>query len=154
MPAPAVVIPPITGFCIAALKPLGPVQLHELALRALAVSVSVPPSQTGFGVTVAETDVGIVRTVTEAVVTGADDPHALPAVNVYKPEPAVAIVEIKGFCSVDVKPLGPAQFHVIAPLAFPFNVSVPPAQSGLGVAVAETADGTGQVEQNMDCQIP
>jgi hypothetical protein len=58
VPAPAVVIPLIEGFCNVEEKPLGPLQLHELTPVPLPDKDNVFPAQTGLRVAPALTPEG------------------------------------------------------------------------------------------------
>ena len=49
---------------------------------------------------------------------------------------------MEGLCKVEVKLLGPAQLHAVAPVAPPVNDNVEPAQIGFGEADAVTPVGT------------
>ena len=69
------------GLCWVLVKLLGPDHDHEVAPVAAPVRVSVEPEHTGFGDAVALTDVGVVFTVTTAVVA-VTVPHELIADNV------------------------------------------------------------------------
>ena len=74
------VIPLIVGFCKVEVKPLGPLQFHEVAPVALPDKDNVAPAQTGLGLADADTPVGAVSTVTAIVAV--DEPQALLAIRV------------------------------------------------------------------------
>ena len=57
------------------------------------------------------------------------------------PAPTVVILAMVGLCKVEVKPLGPVQFQLVALVAPPVNVKVLPSQIGLGAADAVTLVG-------------
>lgn len=60
---------------------------------------------------------------------------------------------IVGFCKVEEKELGPVQAHEVALVAVPIRVKALPSQMGLGVAEAETPDGTVQPIQPKATQV-
>ena len=95
----------IVGFCTFEVKPFGPVHEYVAPATVVAVSEIVPPSQYGpplFAVGV----LGIGLTVT--VVVPAFDVHPFTvAVTEYVPLAAVVAPEMVGFCTFEVKPLGP-----------------------------------------------
>ena len=72
----------MVGLCKLEVKPLGPVQLQEVASVALPVNVKSLPSHIGFGSAKTVTAVGIVFTVTDDVFTAVADPQVLLAVKV------------------------------------------------------------------------
>ena len=57
-----------------------------------------------------------------------------------------------GLCRVEVKPLGPVQFHAITFVPPPVKIKVLPSQIGLGAAEALTAVGTVQSMQPKSTQ--
>lgn len=104
MPAFAIVIPAIVGFCWVEENEL-PLQLKLVPLLT-AERLSVLPSQTGpllEAVSVSE------ALITTGVVAVAMQPFELVAVTVYVPAIAVVTLGRDGFCWVDEKPEGPAQ---------------------------------------------
>ena len=70
------------GFCNEEVKPLGPVQLQEVALVAVPNKFNVPPTQTGLLVFAVTTEGTAVFTITDAVLAAAAAPQTLLAVSV------------------------------------------------------------------------
>ena len=114
---------------------------------ALLLLVHVPPEAgERFMVDPTHTDVpaltaGLGFTSTFAVFTTEAEPQALVAVREYTPASAFDILVIDGFCSEEVNPFGPVHDHDDAPDALPVKLSVPPSQTGLGFADADTRVG-------------
>lgn len=73
-------------FCVDAVKPSGPVQLKDVAPVAIPVNVMVLPSQAGFGLTDAETDVGTV------VIVIADETNSAFPLTVGLPHAALVVL--------------------------------------------------------------
>ena len=128
------------GFCMADVKPEGPLQVHSVAPLELALSVAVPPTHTG-PLFVAPVDDGTGFTVTVVVYTvvGAHPDPVLLTVSEYVP---VTVGVIAGFCNADVKPVGPFQLHAVASLELALNVADEPRHIG-PLLLAPVDDGTG-----------
>jgi hypothetical protein len=127
VPAAAAVTLPMLGFCMAEEKLLGPLQLQLVAPVAEPERLSGLPTHTG-ELEPAETPVGGVLIVTDTVLVVV--PQLLVADNVYVPVAAAVTAPIEGFCNAELKLLGPRQLQLVAPVAAPFKLSVPPAQIG------------------------
>ena len=108
--------------------------------------VHVPPGSASFSVLVVPLHTysgpviagGIGFTVT--VVIACEPPHVLVAVRVNMPELA-SVVASDGLAPAAVKPPGPFQIYPVAPVALPLSVTIPPAHTDAGVALADTAVG-------------
>jgi hypothetical protein len=96
---------------------------------ALAVSERVVPEQTE---TLAGTIGAAVMVFTVTIVVPAEPVHPLTvAVTEYVPLiAAVALALTSGFCSVDVKPLGPVQLYVAPEIVLAVSERLLPAQTG------------------------
>jgi hypothetical protein len=79
--------------------------------------------------------------VTDGVKTGAEEPAAFLAVNVYTPAAAVVIFVMEGLCKEEINPFGPVQFQKVAPMALPVKVKVLPAQRAVELGMGVTPAG-------------
>ncbi len=138
----AVVAFVIVGFCTDEVKLLGPVQLYVAPATAAVLKLMVLPVQTGVlleGLGVA----GLELTVTDVVPAALVDPLTV-TVTLYVPAMAVVALEIVGFCTDELKLLGPVQLYVAPATAAVLKLMVLPEQTGLlleglGVATDATA---------------
>src|SRR4029078_1775750 len=128
------------GFCSAEVKPFGPVHEYVAPLTVGVESEMGAPSQ--YGPPVEAGGVAGIALTTTFVVPAAEVQPLTVTVTEYVPASAVVAFARVGFCSVEVKPLGPVHAYV-APL--PVGVEseiVAPAQYGpplLAVGVAGMA---------------
>jgi hypothetical protein len=137
VPASAVVVPVIVGFCCVDVNPFGPVQLYVAPATRDAVRLMSSPSQTGELLdTVGEG--GALFTVTSTVPAVLVHPFTVN-VNEYVPDSAVVALVIDGFCCAEVKPFGPVQLYVAPATAVVDKLMVCPTQMG------ELLDATGVV---------
>ena len=142
--------------------PPGPDHAYVVAPVAAPLRVNVPPTHNGFGVALAVTPVGDVAVTVTAVVTPVALPQTLVAVIVYMPALPIAAPFTAALIAAGVViavPPGPVHKYVVAPVAAPLRVIVPPTQSNVGEALAVTPVGavavtlTDNVEAVVDPQV-
>jgi hypothetical protein len=93
------------GLGLVDINEYGPAHVNVAPATVVAVSNRLSPAQTGELLVIVSVGIGVSTTVTKAVDVQAPN----VAVTVYMPALAIVIWYIIGFCSVEVKPPGPAQ---------------------------------------------
>lgn len=96
----------MTGFCVASVKLFGPVHAYEAPEIVLAVRLMGVPRQTGELLPAAGAE-GVSLIVTETVPGALGGHPPTTALTEYVPLAAVVTETIFGFCSVELKLLGP-----------------------------------------------
>lgn len=128
------------GSCAFEAKLLGPVHDHAVALLELDERVALDPEHMGLSL-VAPVDDGIGLTVTAVVYTVDCEQPVVELLMLREYVPDTVGVAV-GFCTVEVKPLGPDQDHVFALVELAANVTVPVTHIGL-LLVAPVEVGVG-----------